>query len=169
MITIYDIISFEEKKNPKTFPEIIHNNFGKMTNEEKLHYIIPNITPKEIDKFLLTIDLNNYTHKKKEFNKYLFINEVKKLLNHYLILEKNLFEDYEWTLYEPDNDTYELYINEIILENTLLLVNCYNKEVINFMEQIIRQCNEMSNFKVIYNILPDKEYNLCRAIFLIQF
>jgi len=170
METIYDVISFKEKKNSKEiFPKIIHENFGKMTNEEKFYFMKSNITTEEIDKILLTIDLNYYSQKKKEFNKYTFINEVKKLLNHYLILGKYFFEDYEWILYEPDNEIYELHINEVILENTMLLINCYNEEVINFMKQIVRQCNEMSNFKMFFNILPDKEYNLCRAIFIIQF
>jgi hypothetical protein len=169
MDTLYNIINFEQKLKPNYYPNMIHDNFSIMTNEEKINYLKCCMTQKEIDKILLTIDLNYYHPIKKIVSKYQFIKNVKKLLIHYLILEKDMFEDTQWILYEPDNEIYELHINEVVLENTMPFVDCYNKTIINFMEQIIRQCNEMSNFKTNYKILSDKEYNICRVIFIIQF
>jgi len=168
MDTIYHIIQYEEKPNG-TYSKLIHDDFMKMTKEEKENYLHFCMTSKDIDKVLLKVDLDNYSREKKIMTKYEFIGEVKKLLNHYLILQKDLFEDTKWTLYEPGNDTYELQLNEFIMENTIPLTDCYNQNIIHFMEQIKRQGNEMSNFEVNYKILSDKEYNICRTIFIIQF
>lgn len=164
--TIYDINNFREQ-NKNDFSKILFDDLQKMNSKEKLIFLSKCLTENEINKLLLQHELQYLHLDKKFFTKDEFIKECIKLLNHFLVLVRDLFDDNEWNIYVMENNIYELKTNEIIIENTIHLVHSENKEIRNFMINMTRIMNELSDYKIVYKILPDKIFDICRTIFLI--
>lgn len=160
-----------------------HKSDNKQNNNFDVNYTDINYM---IDDYLLDFNANKIKNKKENIDKLLrkelennmnikinniieLQNKVNYFFNRYNFIIKDIIED-NWILYKKDLQTkYELKDGEFVYDNSILIKNKENSDLIYFLKKIFKLCNNMANqinYKVYTKFYDDEYHEICWLIFV---
>jgi hypothetical protein len=124
------------------------------TNKHNLNLVLK----KELDEY----DFNNYKLANNN------LTSIEYLFNRYNSLVSNITED-KWVLYQSNQSKYELNNDEFVIDNSVLIKNKNNPELIYYLKKLIKVSKLLANqfgYNVFTKFYDDDYHELCWLIFV---
>lgn len=121
-----------------------------MTQEEKRIYLHKCITPKEMDKIILWHEMKTLRYDGAMMTMEDFVKTAKKILLRYQSKAGGFyFDDIQWKVYTKSSKKYDLYENQIFLENTIHIDYAHNAETTKYLTHLTKIMQSIAkNIKV---------------------
>jgi len=153
----------------------IQNDYGKMDYFEKKNLVNKCLTELEIDNILLKYEMRcrvKFGTNECKRTRSQFLKECEKIFKRYQRKAGgHLLEDEEWIINVKSNKLCELKQNEIFFENTICVVDSYQKEVNEYLENLMKIINNISTNhigKLIYKTPNLNSHNSDKIIYVLM-
>nr|QBK88486.1 MAG: hypothetical protein LCMiAC01_01630 [Mimivirus LCMiAC01] len=155
------MVNIAEKR---TLAETIHNKYDGMSMDEMRNTVASCMSDKHVKRTLLNFELKYsiITPVFKKLSIEQFTKEALQILKKYQCKAGGYYiEDRDWTVHTQTSDEYEVKNYQIVLENSADKRNCQDNETINYLKNIVRLLNGLSNdIKVEYEIDEPEKGNI---------
>lgn len=132
------------------------NKINKSNTKQNIDKILRH----ELDKMDFNIEIKNVADLQ---------NKMTYFFNRYNFIIKNIIED-NWIIFRKENQTkYELKEGEFVYDNSVLIKNKENPDLIYFLKKIFKLSNILAkkiNYKVYTKFYDDEYHDICWLIFV---
>jgi len=159
--------SKEDFKGNKSIANYLDLNYDKLDKKDKLNILSKIVEENKLDKELLRYMIKNSDPKKDNVDIKTFLNKVNKCLKRFHRKAGGYYlEDETWGYSEKKN--YKSGKVKYILTNTIDVLDGRDREIHEYLKDLVDYLNKLSQFKVYYRLKEDSEYKISYIDLIIE-
>jgi hypothetical protein len=125
--------------------EIISKKYHLMTPEEMKHIAMRCLSENDVRRILLNYELKNLHREQTDVKLEEFAKIAQRILSRYQCKAGGFyFGDSSWTIHTWTSEKYEIYVNEIVFENTLSSTSLHEHDTTEYLRDILVALNKIS-------------------------
>lgn len=148
-------LSKEQKTELATY---IHDNYGRMDEQEMKCIAMKCLDLNEIKEILLSFEFVNYRPESKEMTLNKFIKEAMKMFDKYYRIGGTLIEDEKWIVHKSDSNKFEVSEHEVLFHNTIDNMDVNDGGIQDYLGRLVKNLNRIApNVDVVFDIVEKKK------------